>query len=162
MEDKSSIDYLYKVVLKDFILILYKTMSKEEKKNEDEIKIKNKNIKELVKDCYCYMNNPSISKAAKSYYSVIFDSLNKYLNDVNEYLEGKEQIENFPIIRTDEHDIYKAYGFLCGIRIIVEGLDFQKVSKFNFKECENFKQFIDVYGNSRNLTKNYEANFREH
>ena len=162
MEDKLSIEYLYKTALKDFILIFYKSMKKEGKNNEDEIKIRNKNIKELVKDCYCYMNNPSISKAAKSYYSVIFESLNKYLNDVNEYIEGKEQIENFPIIKTDEHDIYKAYGFLCGIRIIVEGMDLQKVSKFNFKECGNFKQYLDAYGNSRNLTKNYEANFREY
>jgi len=108
MEDKSSLEYLYKTVLKDFILIFYKIMEIGEKKNENEIKIRNKTIKELVKDCYCYMNNPSMSKVAKSYYCVIFESLNKYLNDVNEYLEGKEQIENFPIIKTDEHDIYKA------------------------------------------------------
>ena len=154
MEDISSIECLYEAVLKDFFLVFVKTMKKEE------IKIENTTIKELLKDCLDLIKNPSISKPANAYYPEIYELLIKYLNDVNEFLEGKEMIENFPVIKVEEHDIYRAYGFLCGIRIMVEGLDLQNVSKFNYKENSNFKKFIDLYGNSKNLTINYEANFK--
>ena len=154
MEDISSIECLYEAVLKDFFLVFVKTMKKEE------IKIENTTIKELLKDCLNLIKNPSISKPANAYYPEIYELLIKYLNDVNEFLEGKEMIENFPVIKVEEHDIYRAYGFLCGIRIMVEGLDLQNVSKFNYKENLNFKKFIDLYGNSKNLTINYETNFK--
>ena len=154
MEDISSIECLYEAVLKDFFLVFVKTMKKEE------IKIENTTIKELLKDCLNLIKNPSISKPANAYYPEIYELLIKYLNDVNEFIEGKEMIKNFPVIKVEEHDIYRAYGFLCGIRIMVEGLDLQNVSKFNYKENLNFKKFIDLYGNSKNLTINYEANFK--
>ena len=127
MEDISSIECLYEAVLKDFFLVFVKTMKKEE------IKIENTTIKELLKDCLNLIKNSSISKPANAFYPEIYELLIKYLNDVNEFLEGKEMIKNFPVIKVEEHDIYRAYGFLCGIRIMVEGLDLQNVSKFNYK-----------------------------
>ena len=165
MEDQSSIEYLYKAVLKDFCLILGKIMKEKEDnentKEEGVFKIDNSSIKDLLKDSLNFINNDSISKVSNTYYPNIYESLNKYLNDINEFLFGKETIENFPIIKADEHDIYRAYGFLCGIRVIIEG-DLSIVSKFNYKELPYFEKFLNIYGNSKNITKNYELNFQEH
>ena len=166
MEDASSLEYLYKAVLKDFILVFVKIMKEkdnsDEKKGEEELKFDNINIKELLKYCLNYIKSLSLSNDTNSYYPQIYELINKYLNDINEFLEGKDNIENFPILKVGEHDIYLAYGILGSIRIITGGLDLQEVSKFNYKECSNIKSFIDVYGNSKNLTKIYETNFKAH
>ena len=34
------------------------------------------------------------------------------------------------------------------------------ISLFNYKNYENFAKFLEVYGNSKNLSKNYNKNFK--
>ena len=142
--------------------IINEKKENEEKKNEEElIEIDNASINDLLKDSLLFLNKDSISKASKAYYPNIYESLKNYLNDIDEFILGKEKIGNFPVKKADEYDIYRAYGFLCGIRIIVKG-DLEIISKFNYKELRNFEKFLNIYGNSRNITKNYDSNFQEH
>ena len=166
MEDASSLECLYQAVLKDFILVFVQIMKEidkiEEQKDEEELKFENMPIEELLKHCFKYIKHPSLSKAANTYYPEIYELINKYLDNINDLIEGKNKIENFLILKAGEHDIYLSYGILCSFRIITGGLDLQEFSKFNYKEWPNFKYFIDLYGNSKNLTKNYEANFKTH
>ena len=165
----SSLEYLYEAVLKDFFLIIVKIMkrkdeSKEGKeKKEEKVPKKDKtSIEELFKDCNDFFNYPSISKAAQAYYPEIYALSKKYLNDIDELLVGKIKIKNFPVAKVEEHDIYLAYGILCCFGIIFEGVDLQKVSNFNYNEYPNFKEFIELYGNSKNLSNNYDTNFKSH
>ena len=165
----SSLEYLYEAVLKDFFLIIDKIMkrkdeSKEgkEKKEEKVLKEDKTSIEELFKDCNDFFNNPSISKAAQAYYPEIYALSKKYLNDIDELLVGKIKIKNFPVAKVEEHDIYLAYGILCCFGIIFEGVDLKKVSNFNYNEYPNFKEFIGLYGNSKNLSNNYDTNFKSH
>ena len=162
----SSLEYLYETVLKDFFLIVSKAMkenheSKEGKEKKEEKVPKNSktSLEDLFKDCNDFFNAPSISKSAQEYYPKLYEFSKKYLNDIDELIEGKSKIENYPVIKIKEHDIYLSYGILCCFGIIFQGMDLEKVSKFNYNEYPNFNRFIQLYGNAKNLSDNYNTNF---
>ena len=76
------------------------------------------------------------------------------LKNINEYIDGKEILKNSTNLKIDEHDFYKGYSFLWGMRFIVNNTEINNVLKFNYKEYRNFATFLDSYENSNNLTKN--------
>ena len=76
------------------------------------------------------------------------------LKNINEYIGGKEILKNYTNLKIDEHDFYKEYSFLWGMRFIVNNTEINNVLKFNYKEYRNFATFLDSYENSNNLTKN--------
>ena len=94
-------------------------------------------------------------------HKIIFESLKNYLNDIKEYIDSKQNNKDFPTIKAEEHDIYRAYGFLWGIKFILNPTELQNISVFNYKYFENFSIFLEKYGNSRNMKKNYNKNFTQ-
>jgi len=169
MEDKTSIEYLYTMVARDANIIieiisdksLTDKASKEKRQKELENYFKKLSIKELLDNCVKFLNNPAIIKAAKGSYPKIYESLIKYLDGINELLEQKLKNKDFPTLQANEYDIYRAYSLLCGIRFIFIKSEEVEFSKFNYKEFTFFAEFLDIYGNSKNLARNYEKNFLE-
>ena len=163
-EDKTSIENLYIMVLKDFYLITEWTRGRKEENKEDskkdEAKIDDKSLEELFISCKETIDD-FIYKVSQFYCPNLYLSLKNYLTGVDELLYGLKTIKNYPMRKSDEHDIYFSYGFLSVIRIIIGRLNADELSKFNYKEYIYFAEFIDAFGNSNNLRKNYEKNFRE-
>lgn len=93
MEDTFSSKGLYAAVLKDFNVIKDEDILKTKKENEKNDKIiitnDNKIVDELLKACSNFLFDPSISKAASSYYYDIYVFVKEYLNNISEFL-GKE------------------------------------------------------------------------
>ena len=159
----SAIDYFYQMVLIDFLLIskkYYDEATKDTKKvykDKDNVKEKydSMTIDELLQEIFFIIiavsdkirNDPQIYK-----------SINNYLDEIKDYidLKNKKIIET---LKTEEKDIYRAYGFLWGIRFLLKDVDLKSISLFDYKEYQNFSDFLEKYGNSKNLSKNYNKNF---
>ena len=159
----SAIDYFYQMVLIDFLLIsknYYDEATKDPKKvykDKDNVKEKydSMTIDELLQEIFFIIiavsdkirNDPQIYK-----------SINNYLDEIKDYidLKNKKIIET---LKTEEKDIYRAYGFLWGIRFLLKDVDLKSISLFDYKEYQNFSDFLEKYGNSKNLSKNYNKNF---
>ena len=152
-EDKTSIENLYIMVLKDFYLITEWTRGRKEEEKEEskkvDAKIDDKSLEELFISCKETIND-FIYKVSQFYCPNLYLSLKNYLTGVDELLYGLKTIKNYPMRKSDEHDIYFSYGFLSGIRIIIGRLNADELSKFNYKEYKYFAEFIDAFGNSNN------------
>ena len=141
MADIFSIEYLYEMVLKDFLSISQKAQDNNKKnviENEnskekgDKSVDKNgqRSIDKLLNDCLLFIFDlPIISTIHK----IIFESLKNYLNYIKEYIDSKQNNKDFPTIKAEEHDIYRAYGFLWGIKFILNPTELQNIFVFNYK-----------------------------
>ena len=163
-KEKTSLENLYIMVLKDFYLITEWMVLGEQKKADEKSKEANTTVNKSLEELYAFSKkivDDYIKKASQKYYPNLYISLNNYLNQVDNFLYGIKTIKNFPLKQSDEYDIYFSYGFLSGIMIIAKGLDIKNLSKFGYKGYIHFSQFIDAFGHANNLIDNYEKNFAE-
>ena len=89
-------------------------------------------------------------------YRRIYNSLEKYINIIKDHFDENAKTSSF---KADEHDIYVAYGFLWGIKFLIEDTKLESISRFNYSDYKNFTIFLNKYGNSGNISKNYNKNF---
>ena len=117
MENIPTKNYLYHMVLKDFIYISEKysdagnkkgnvkakdnTSKDDQNKKED-----NRPVNYLLNDCQLFMLS---YKLENNNYRRIYNSLENYINVIKEYFDENAKTSNF---KADEHDIYVTYGFL--------------------------------------------------
>ena len=159
----SAIDYFYQMVLIDFLLIskkYYDEATKDTKKvykDKDNVKEKydSMTIDELLQEIFFIIIAVSdkIRNDPQNY-----KSINNYLDEIKDYIDLKNK-KITETLKTEEKDIYRAYGFLWGIRFLLKDVDLKSISLFDYKEYQNFSDFLEKYGNSKNLSKNYNKNF---
>ena len=157
-----SLDYFYKMVLKDFTLISEKNVIATSKITEG-IKADEKKLKEDIDKMPL---NQLLSNGEKYLYGIfdkekadhkIFASVCVFYKQIKDFLEKSDDIKG--VVKTDEKDIYKAYIFLWSARFLLKEKDLNTVSSFNKKEYLFISEFLDKFGNSKNLSRNYNINF---
>ena len=161
METSFSLRLFYEKLVKDFYFTLITTTinnaaQKEEQKKADkkEIELANDtqiNEIKMLTDCIIVIEKID---SLKNNFRIIYDKSLNYLKEINAYFSKENNGE------TKEHDIYRAYGFLWGINFLSMKAKLEDISLFNYKNYENFAKFLEVYGNSKNLSKNYNKNFK--
>ena len=162
METSFSLRLFYEKLVKDFYFTLISSTinnaaQKEEQKKADkkEIELANDtkiNEIEMLRDCIIVIEKID---SLKNNFRIIYDKSLNYLKEIKTYFSKKNNGE------TNEHDIYRGYGFLWGINFLSMKAKLEDISLFNYKNYENFAKFLEVYGNSKNLSKNYNKNFQE-
>ena len=167
METSFSLQLFYEKLVKDFYFTLISSTinnaaQKEEPKKEDKIEKEFANdtqINEIkmLTDCIIAIEKLSL---LKNNFPIIYDESLNYLKEIKAYFSKENIEEEFPD-ETNEHDIYRGYGFLWGINFLSMKAKLEDISLFNYKIYENFAKFLEVYGNSKNLSKNYNKNFQE-
>ena len=161
METSFSLRLFYKKLVKDFYFTLISSTinnaaQKEEQKKADkkEIELANDtkiNEIEMLTDCITVIEKID---SLKNNFRIIYDKSLNYLKEIKAYFSKENNGE------TNEHDIYRGYGFLWGINFLSMKAKLVDISLFNYKNYENFAKFLEVYGNSKNLSKNYNKNFK--
>ena len=161
METSFSLRLFYEKLVKDFYFTLITTTinnaaQKEEQKKADkkEIELANDtqiNEIKMLTDCIIVIEKID---SLKNNFRIIYDKSLNYLKEIKAYFSKENNGE------TKEHDIYRAYGFLWGINFLSMKAKLEDISLFNYKNYENFAKFLEVYGNSKNLSKNYNKNFK--
>ena len=162
METSFSLRLFYEKLVKDFYFTLISSTinnaaQKEEQKKADkkEIELANDtkiNEIEMLRDCIIVIEKID---SLKNNFRIIYDKSLNYLKEIKAYFSIENNGE------TNEHDIYRGYGFLWGINFLSMKAKLEDISLFNYKNYENFAKFLEVYGNSKNLSKNYNKNFQE-
>ena len=161
------LDYFYKMVLIDFLLITEKYTIDDTKKDIEEVKknendtknkYKNKTIDELLKKSL--LTILAISDKNRND-PTLFESINAYISDIKDYIDSKNE-GIIHALNTEEKNIYRAYGFLWSIRFILKEVELEGISLFNYKEYSHFSDFLEKFGNSKMMSKNYNKNFMEH
>lgn len=129
------------------------TENAEEKKSiqdsNDSVDILCDNCQKILKEIHIPKNN----------YFYIYSSFKEYIDNICTVLKGVEISKDFGVT---EHDIYFAYGYLSGISIVLEEIDLDAISKFNYVEYDNLSNFLITYGNTNKLKNNYQFNFEEY
>ena len=164
MENIPTKNYLYHMVLKDFIYISEKysdagnkkgnvkakdnTSKDDQNKKED-----NRPVNYLLNDCQLFMLS---YKLENNNYRRIYNSLENYINIIKDHFDANAKTSSF---KADEHDIYVAYVFLWGIKFLIEDTKLESISIFKYSDYKNFTILLNKYGNSRNISKNYNKNF---
>jgi hypothetical protein len=170
MESSFSLKSFYKQLAKDFYSILISppdenSPKKEEQKKQEKEKKKEEKIDQDINDIKCLTDCITVVErisGLRSNFPKIYDSTLNYLNEIKIYIsQNYDNEEDFPEYDTTEHDIYRAYGFLWGIRYIYIKAKLEEISLFNCKDYVNFLKFLELYGNSKNISKNYNKNFQE-
>ena len=161
METSFSLRLFYEKLVKDFYFTLISSTinnaaQKEEQKKADkkEIELANDtqiNEIKMLTDCIIVIEKID---SLKNNFRIIYDKSLNYLKEIKAYFSKENNGE------TKEHDIYRAYGFLWGINFLSMKAKLEDISLFNYKNYENFAKFLEVYGNSKNLSKNYNKNFK--
>ena len=166
METSFSLRLFYEKLVKDFYFTLITTTinnaaQKEEQKKADKKEIELANdtqINEIKMLADCIIVIEKISKL-KINFPIIYDKSLNYLKEIKAYFSKKNKKDEFPD-EINEHNIYRGYGFLWGINFLSMKAKLEDISLFNYKNYENFAKFLEVYGNSKNLSKNYNKNFK--
>ena len=161
METSFSLQLFYEKLVKDFYFTLISSTinnaaQKEEQKKADkkEIELANDtqiNEIKMLTDCIIVIEKID---SLKNNFRIIYDKSLNYLKEIKAYFSKENNGE------TKEHDIYRGYGFLWGINFLSMKAKLEDISLFNYKNYENFAKFLEVYGNSKNLSKNYNKNFK--
>ena len=82
------------------------------------------------------------------------------MNNIKDYIDSKKENIIYSL-NTEEKDIYRAYGFLWSIRYLLNEVELEHISLFNYQEYPHFSNFLEIFGNSKNISKNYNKNFME-
>ena len=160
----SALENFYRMVLKDFVQITEKYITDSDKNTEKESKDKDKTkekgndtIYELFNTSYVTIISIS-DKISKDH--VLYESINNYMHNIKDYIDSKKE-KIIDTLNTEEKDIYRAYGFIWSIRYLLNEVELEHISLFNYKEYPHFSNFLEIFGNSKNISKNYNKNFTE-
>ena len=157
MKSGTSLKYLYKKVLKDCQGLLETNIDKsnDESKNKE-----SKAFEDEFTTCEILISFMEKYKNPKIKSQFIQNSISKYFTEIKNYIFCQNSFgDSFE--ECSEYDIYNAYGLLWSLRYVLNKAKIEEISKFNFKDYTNFAEFLNVYGNSKKLSKNYHKNFVE-
>ena len=161
---ESALENFYKMVLKDFVQITekYITGSKnnteEAKEDKDKTEEKaNDTINELYNTSYLTIIAISDKKSKDP---KLYESINNYIFDIKDYIDSRKE-KIIVILKTEEKDIYRAYGFLWSVRYLLNDAKLDQISLFNYTQYPHLSNFLEKFGNSKNISKNYNKNFMD-
>lgn len=161
---ESALENFYKMVLKDFVQITEKYITGSKNNKEEAKEDKNKTeekANDTINELYntSYLTIIAISDR-KSKDPKLYESINNYIFDIKDYIDSrKEKIIN--ILETEEKDIYRAYGFLWSVRYLLNDAKLDQISLFNYTQYPHLSNFLEKFGNSKNISKNYNKNFMD-
>ena len=161
---ESALENFYKMVLKDFVQITEKYITGSKNNTEEAKEDKNKTeekANDTINELYntSYLTIIAISDR-KSKDPKLYESINNYIFDIKDYIDSrKEKIIN--ILETEEKDIYRAYGFLWSVRYLLNDAKLDQISLFNYTQYPHLSNFLEKFGNSKNISKNYNKNFMD-
>ena len=161
---ESALENFYKMVLKDFVQITEKYITDSNNNKEESRKVKDKTeekANDTINELYntSYLTIIAISDR-KSKDPKLYESINNYIFDIKDYIDSrKEKIIN--ILKTEENDIYRAYGFLWSVRYLLNDAKLDQISLFNYTQYPHLSNFLEKFGNSKNISKNYNKNFMD-
>lgn len=161
---ESALENFYKMVLKDFVQITekYITGSKNntEEAKEDKDKTEEK-ANDTINELYntSYLTIIAISDR-KSKDPKLYESINNYIFDIKDYIDSRKE-KIIYILKTEENDIYRAYGFLWSVRYLLNDAKLDQISLFNYTQYPHLSNFLEKFGNSKNISKNYNKNFMD-
>ena len=162
---ESALENFYKMVLKDFVQITekYITGSKnnteEAKEDKDKTEEKaNDTINELYNTSYLTIIAISDRKSKEP---KLYESINNYIIDIKDYIDYSRKEKIIDILKTEEKDIYRAYGFLWSVRYLLNDAKLDQISLFNYTQYPHLSNFLEIFGNSKNISKNYNKNFMD-
>ena len=161
---ESALENFYKMVLKDFVQITekYITGSKNntEEAKEDKDKTEEK-ANDTINELYntSYLTIIAISDR-KSKDPKLYESINNYIFDIKDYIDSRKE-KIIDILKTEEKDIYRAYGFLWSVRYLLNDAKLDQISLFNYTQYPHLSNFLEKFGNSKNISKNYNKNFMD-
>ena len=160
----SALDNFYQMVLKDFVQISEKYITSSQKNTEEASKNKDKKeekgndtINDLLNTCF--LTIISISDKKRNDHN-LYEFIYNYATNIKDYFLSKKENKIDTMI-TEDKDIYRAYGFLWSLRYLLNDVKLDHISLFNYKEYSNFSNFLETFGNSKNISKNYNKNFME-
>ena len=163
METSFSLESFYKKLVKDFYSIQFSPpdenhSKKEEQKKQEKYKKEEKidnDINEIkaLNDCITIVKKIS---GIRINFPKIYDSTLNYLKEIRVHIsQNYNNEEDSPEYITTEHDIYRAYGFLWGFSYISIKAGLEDISSFNCEKYINFSKFLELYSNSKKITKDY-------
>lgn len=159
----SALENLYQMVIKDFIQITQKYNTSSKKDTEETSKDKDKTEEKFKDTIHNLLNKSfrtitSISNKKRNDHN-LYESINNYVGDIKDYIIAKSD-NKISTVNTEENDIYRAYGFLWSVRYLLKDAELEHISLFNYKEYSHFSIFLENFGNSKNISKNYHKNFK--
>ena len=80
--------------------------------------------------------------------------------DIKDYIDSRKE-KIIDILKTEEKDIYRAYGFLWSVRYLLNEAKLDQISLFNYTQYPHLSNFLEKFGNSKNISKNYNKNFMD-
>lgn len=153
MKSETLLKSLYKAILKDCKPLFE---LKTDKLNE-EIKIKeSKTSQDELSICEIIIDFMDSYQYPKLKTKFIPNSISKFIKEIMNFIYLGDPLDN-----PTEHDIYRAYGLLWSLRYTLNSAKIEEISNFNFKDYEQFASFLNAYGMSRKLSKNYRENFKK-
>ena len=160
----SALENLYQMIIKDLVQITEKYNISSKKSIEEASKDKSE-TEEKVKDIIYNSLNRSFHTIKslsnkKGIDNYLYASINNYVKDIKDYIITKQD-KIIGTSNTKENDIYRAYGFLWSVSYLFDEAELEHISLFNYKEYSNFSIFLEMFGNSKNISKNYNKNFME-
>ena len=90
----------------------------------------------------------------------LYESINNYIFDIKDYIDSRKE-KIIDILKTEEKDIYRAYGFLWSVRYLLNEAKLDQISLFNYTQYPHLSNFLEKFGNSKNISKNYNKNFMD-
>ena len=160
----SALENFYQMVLKDFVQITEKYTTGSKKITEEASKDKDKAEEKANDAIYDLLNKSFLTITSISNKKIndhnLYESIYNYVTNIKDYIFSKKD-KIIDTLNTKENDIYRAYGFLWSIRYLLNEAELEHISLFNYKEYSNFSNFLEKFGNSKNISKNYNKNFME-
>ena len=161
---ESALENFYKMVLKDFVQITEKYITGSKNNTEEAKEDKNKTeekANDTINELYntSYLTIIAISDR-KSKDPKLYESINNYIFDIKDYIDSRKE-KIIDILKTEEKDIYRAYGFLWSVRYLLNDAKLDQISLFNYTQYPHLSNFLEKFGNSKNISKNYNKNFMD-
>ena len=161
---ESALENFYKMVLKDFVQITEKYITGSKNNTEEAREVKDKTeekANDTINELYntSYLTIIAISDR-KSKDPKLYESINNYIFDIKDYIDSRKE-KIIDILKTEEKDIYRAYGFLWSVRYLLNDAKLDQISLFNYTQYPHLSNFLEKFGNSKNISKNYNKNFMD-
>ena len=161
---ESALENFYKMVLKDFVQITEKYITDSNNNKEEAREVKDKTeekANDTINELYntSYLTIIAISDR-KSKDPKLYESINNYIFDIKDYIDSRKE-KIIDILKTEEKDIYRAYGFLWSVRYLLNDAKLDQISLFNYTQYPHLSNFLEKFGNSKNISKNYNKNFMD-
>ena len=146
---ESALENFYKMVLKDFVQITEKYITGSKNNTEEAKEDKNK-TEEKANDTINELYNTSYRTIIaisdrKSKDPKLYESINNYIFDIKDYIDSRKE-KIIDILKTEEKDIYRAYGFLWSVRYLLNEVEFAQISLFNYPQYPHFSIYDRAYG----------------